>query len=208
MRKIGLFIGVFIAVGLSACSGPTGITNSPDEMVFTEDEVDSINNADDGFEFTEDEVDAINDVQEQKDPESDVIDLGEEVIPSEDTIDIPLLVDWTVTYETLTTVCPEGTLTFSPPDPEIVTISIAEDHNIIYFDNLTTGQRLEFKLFEKGPGGANYTSSITIDGVTLNYDVFFFRYDTQGRYDWMEGSIKSENEGCSLDRPFYGRPVE
>ncbi|MBT3323183.1 MAG: hypothetical protein HN392_12945 [Anaerolineae bacterium] len=186
-----LFFSLFIL--LSACASPSN----------------SNTNTDPGFVFTEDEVNENTDnegASAQEDPNT--IILEDEVIPAADNDLVPESGEWDITHDPGQTVCPDSvSFTFPGGDPETVFIGLSPEYQVTVSGTGMLDQ-LNLDMIDIGMGGAEFFTSIVMDGHTIDYSFIFIHLVDNQPYDYLEGTVTNEADGCKTTRTFYGTPID
>lgn len=193
-----LILSLFIL--LSACASPPNpTTNTEPGFEFSENEVNQ--NTENGYNFSENEV---ADTQE----EINTIILEDEVIPSADNDLVPEPGDWNIIHDPGQMVCPDSvSFTFPAGDPEVVFIGISPEYQVTV-SGVGMLDQLNLDMVDVGMGGAEFFASIVIDGHTIEYSFIFIHLIDNKPYDYLEGTITSESDGCKITRTFHGTPVD
>ncbi len=206
---------LIVAIGLSACVGMEDTASNSDRLQ---------NNSaqEEGFDFTEDgegegiavsgsgESADIPEGDSQEDEALDEIELDESYLPDEDETNLPQWGNWFIQYDEGVMICEDGmTMGLAAAEAETIEIQLSSEQGTIYIYDLGEGgQRLDLTLVESGPGGAEYTGTVNAGGTELLFTFFFLVTSEDRPFDWLEGSIKSEEQGCKITRSFVGQPTE
>ena len=193
-----LMLSLFIL--LSACASPSNSAiNTEPGYEFSENEVNQ--NAENGYDFSENEG---GDAQEK----TNTIILEDEVIPSEDNDLVPESGEWNIIYDPGQTVCPDS-VSFTIPggNPETVFIGISPKYQVTVSGSGMLDQ-LNLDMVDIGVGGAEFFASVEIEGQIIDYNIIFLHLIDGQPYDYLEGIITSEPEGCMVTRTFHGTPVD
>jgi hypothetical protein len=196
---------------MAACAGTPGNNNpgpadpEPEGFNFTQNN--NANSEEQGYNFTENE--AADTGNESGNSSAEEIDLEDQYIPDDSETEIPQWGIWNITHDEGSMVCADG-LTMGIPagNPETIVLELGSSDGFVFIHGFDSPERMDFVLIDKGPGGAHYLASIPVEDVVLNFDMYFLHSTDNQPYDWLEGSITSEKDGCTFYRSFYGRPAQ
>lgn len=212
VRMLLILVAVF---GLSACVGFEDAASNSDRSQNTSAQ-------EEGFDFTDEsegggmaggasgESADLPEGSSQEDEAPDEIELDDSYLPDEDETSLPQWGNWFIQYDEGVMICDDGmTMGLAAAESETIEVQISPEQGTIYvYDLGDGGQRLDLTLVDIGPGGSEYSGTVNAGGTELLF-TFYFQVTSEDRpFDWLEGSIKSEEQGCKITRSFVGQPSE
>ena len=193
---------VIFSLLIVSCA-PTGAQNTsdvaPNEMEFTEDELDEEEANE--MEFTEEEENVGDDEMEFTEEEAaeELESLGYDFLDEMDGV-----ISWTVTYKEGDMTCPDIAMSI-PADIETVTgyLFFFDGGQTLQLDGISEQGSITLHQEIIGPDGAFYIGTQNFGGAEITTKLEIYQ-----AISTLYGSFNSEEEGCIIKRPFEMLPAE